>query len=139
MILIDQIVSAENMQEAWKWLASRRKNSHHNNDYWHLCHHREELEPQIIEQVRNGSYLFSPCKQYNGCSVWAAQDALVIKAMALFLTEYLYPKLSKDCYHLAGNGGAKGCVRAVKQEVDQYRFVCRRMNNRGQTTFINLQ
>ena len=125
MILIDKIVSSGNLQKAWKWLARRRKDSHHNNDYWHLCHHRQVLESKIIGQVRDGSYLFSPCKQHNGCSVWSAEDALVIKAMALVLTEYLCPRLSKNCYHLAGNGGAKGCVRAVKQEVDQYRFVCR--------------
>ena len=94
MILIDRIVASENMQASCKWLAIRRKDSHHNNDYWHLCHHRQELEPKIIEQVRNGSYLFSPCKQYNGCSVWSAEDALVIKAIALVLTEHLCPRLS---------------------------------------------
>ena len=123
-MLIERIVAPDTLHAAWKWLASRRKDSHHNNDYW-LCHHRQELEPRIIEQVRNGTYVFSPCRSYKGCSVWSAQDALVLKAMALVLTEYLCPKLSKYCYHLMGNGGAKGCVRAVKQEVDQYRFVCR--------------
>ncbi len=125
MRLIDEVVSTENMQAAWKWLASRRKDSHHNNDYWHLCHHRQELEPTIIEQIRNGSYLFSPRKQYNSCSVLLAEDALVIKAISLVLTEDLCPRLSKNCYHLAGNGGAKGCVNAVSECVDEYRFVCR--------------
>ncbi len=50
----------------------------------------------------------------------------MIKAIALVLTDYLCPQLSQHCYHLAGRGGAKGCVRAVNQCVKDYRFVCRR-------------
>ncbi len=122
---IEQIVAADNWQAAWKWLESRRKNSHYNNDYWHLRHHRQRLEPQIIEQLRTGTYHFSPCKQYDGCLVWTAQDALVLKAITLVLTKQLSPQLSQHCFHLAGHGGSKGCVRAVNQCVDEYRFVCR--------------
>ncbi|MCI5207324.1 MAG: hypothetical protein D3910_00675, partial [Candidatus Electrothrix sp. ATG2] len=72
MNLIERIVAPDTLHAAWKWLARRRKDTHHNNDYWHLCHHRQELEPRIIEQLRNGTYSFSPCRSYNGCSVWSA-------------------------------------------------------------------
>ncbi len=125
MGLIEQIVAAENLQAAWAWLASRRKRSHHNSDYWHLRHHRQQLEPEIIAAICDGTYQFSPCQQYEGGLVWCAQDALVLKAMAQVLSPYLNPQLSQHCFHLAGNGGAKDCVNAVHEQVDEYRFVCR--------------
>ncbi len=76
-------MAPDNLQAAWQWLAKRRKDCHHNNDHWHVCHHRETLEPLIIEQLRTGTYWFSPCQQYDSYLVWSAQDALVIKAIAL--------------------------------------------------------
>ncbi|MCF6442143.1 hypothetical protein L1077_22210 [Pseudoalteromonas luteoviolacea] len=76
-----------------------------------------------------GNYHFSPCKAYRvkgeSIGVWCAQDALVLKAMALVLSEYLSPKLSQDCYHIKGKGGSKAYVMTVKAETSQYRFVCR--------------
>ncbi|WP_353570480.1 reverse transcriptase domain-containing protein [Candidatus Albibeggiatoa sp. nov. BB20] len=125
MKLIDRIVAPENFQAAWQWLDSRRKDSHHNNDYWHLRHNCQHLEQKCIEEIRAGTYRFSPCKQYDGFLVWSAQDSLVLKALAIVLTDYLSPKLSTRCFHLAGNGEAKGCVNAVSETVDNYRFVCR--------------
>lgn len=44
--------------------------------------------------------------------LWSAQDALVLKAMAIVLGEHLKPVLSHNCYHLASNG-AKAAVRAT--------------------------
>ncbi len=57
--------------------------------------------------------------------MWSAQDSLVLKAMAIVLSDYLAPALSRRCFHIAGNGGAKGCVNAVSKRVENYRFVCR--------------
>jgi len=125
MNLIQLIIAPDNLHAAWTWLAQRRKQSHHNNDYWRLRHHRQCLEPQIIEQLRTGCYQFSPCKAHSGCLLWSAQDALVLKAIAQVLTRFLSPKLSTRCFHLAGHGGAKGCVRATQGCVDTYRYVCR--------------
>ncbi|WP_353570048.1 reverse transcriptase domain-containing protein [Candidatus Albibeggiatoa sp. nov. BB20] len=125
MGLIELIVAAENIQAAWAWLVSRRNDSHHNSDYWHLRHHRQVLEPQVIAAILNGTYQFSPCKQYESALVWCAQDALVLRAIAQVLSPYLNPQLSQHCFHLAGNGGAKGCVNAVSETVEDYRFVCR--------------
>jgi len=98
---------------------------HFNNDYWHLQFHRDRLEEKCIRDLRNGDYFFSPCKAYSGAMAWNAQDALVLKAMALVLTDVLTPQLSQRCYHLTGHGGAKGCVLDVNDCVSAYRFVCR--------------
>lgn len=125
MNLIAQITAPENFQAAWHWLESRRKDSHYNNDYWHLRHHRATLEPAMLEATQNGTYWFSPCQVYQGISVWSAQDALVMKAITQVLTNFLCPQLSDHCFHLVGHGGAKGCVREVDSRVEQYHYVCR--------------
>ncbi len=65
MTLIKRITATEILQAAWQWLESRRKDSHHNNNDWHLRHHRQQLESMIVEQLRAGTYQFSPCKQYS--------------------------------------------------------------------------
>ena len=57
--------------------------------------------------------------------VWAACDALVLKATALVLARHLEPYLSQRCYHLAGRGGAKAAVRAVAENLDGNAFVFR--------------
>ena len=53
------------------------------------------------------------------------EDALVLKATAIVLTRHLEPHLSKQCYHLAGRGGAKAAVRAVANNLDGNTFVFR--------------
>ncbi len=40
-------------------------------------------------------------------------------------TRHLEPHLSKQCYHLAGRGGAKAAVRAVADNLDGNTFVFR--------------
>ena len=52
-------------------------------------------------------------------------DALVLKGLAIVLTEYLQPHLSTRCFHLAGTGGLKGAVRAVASQVAGHTFVFR--------------
>ena len=49
----------------------------------------------------------------------------MLKATAIVLTRYLEPHLSKQCYHLAGRGGAKAAVRAVADNLDGKEFVFR--------------
>ena len=57
--------------------------------------------------------------------VWAALDALVLKATAIVLTRCLEPQLSPDCYHLPGHGGAKAAGRAVAEHLAENTFVFR--------------
>ncbi len=51
--------------------------------------------------------------------LWSARDALVLKAMAIVLGEYLKPVLSHNCYHLKDHGGAKAAVRATAKYLKQ--------------------
>ena len=127
--MLAEIASDKIIERAYQWLCKARKDSHYNNDVWHLRFHWQTLKRQIQQQLLNGDYHFSPCRAYKvndeSVGVWCAQDALVLKAMSLVLTEALTPQLSEHCYHLKGKGGTKGCVMQVKEHVDNYRFVCR--------------
>ncbi len=57
--------------------------------------------------------------------IWAAQDALVLKALAITLQEVLQPHLSPRCFHVAGRGGLKGAVREVAAALPEHEFVFR--------------
>ncbi len=56
---------------------------------------------------------------------WSSLDALVLKAIAIVLTEHLKPHLSERCFHLAGTGGMKAAVREVSSNLAQHEFVFR--------------
>jgi RNA-directed DNA polymerase len=129
--IIDQIASDAVIDEAYKWLCQRRKDYHYNDDVWHLRYHWDTFRPLIQVQLRSGRYRFSPVRLIRGTAkngfswLWSAADALVLKATALVLGDYLSPLISSKCHHLAGNGGAKGAVRAVQEHIREYTFVFR--------------
>lgn len=126
--LIEQISSDAVINKAYEWLCQRRRQAHYNQDIWHLRFHWQTIKPKMQWALRTGNYQFSPCKvlSLNGESVglWAAQDALVLKAITLVLTPFLMPMLSRHCYHLKGKG-AKACIRHLYRALSHYRYVCR--------------
>ena len=127
--MIEEIASSANLDAAYAWLCKARREAHDNNDVWHLRFHWKTYKPHIKQQLLNGTYCFKGCTSYkvNGqyVSLWAAEDALVLKALSLVFTQKLSPQLAKECYHIAGNGGSKTCVTRIKQQVNHYKFVCR--------------
>ena len=127
--MLNEVITDANLTRAYDWLCHARRDTHYNNDVWHLRCHWSKIKPIIQANLRARAYYFSPGKHYqiNGLSlgVWNAQDALVQKALSLVLTKHLAPLLSKDCYHLAGRGGPKACVMQIKNAIADYNFVCR--------------
>lgn len=125
---MESITNEQNLLNAFHWICQRRKESHSNNDVWHLRFHWSSIFPFLRETISNGTYRFSPCRALTtgtgSIGVWCAQDALVLKAISLVLSEKVSPKLSDDCYHLAGKG-LKACVKQIKKEVGDYKYVCR--------------
>ena len=96
---------------------------------WHLRFHWPRLRGPLQRALCEGQYRFSPVKRVRGPKevywIWAAQDALVLKCLAIVLTRFMHPKLSPFCYHLTGRGGGKGAVRAVQAAVGEATFVFR--------------
>ena len=126
-LTINKIASDEIIDEAYKWLCNSRKDYHPNNDIWHLRFHWKEIKPLLQSSLLEGSYHFEPVRRVwtpdGNIYLWASQDALVLKAVALVLNQELRPHLSSNCYHLTGKGGGKGAVRAVQAEVGNAKFV----------------
>ena len=76
-----------------------------------------------------GEYRFSALRrihrQDGDLEIWSASDSLVLKAIAIVLGRRLTPQLSRQCSHLAGNGGAKAAVRQLIEHLPANRFVFR--------------
>ncbi len=127
--LMEAIASDAAIDEAYAWLCQRRKDYAPDAAVWHLRWRWAERKPQIQAQLRAGTYRLGAVVAFQvegeNREVWAASDALVLKATAIVLTRHLDPHLSKQCYHLAGRGGAKAAVRAVADNLDGNTFVFR--------------
>ncbi len=129
MLLIERVTSDEVIDAAYEWLCNRRQHYHHNSDVWQLRRWWAEKKPLIVAQLRAGTYRFREqrCVRAQGevKEIWSAQDALVLKALAIVLHEVLQPHLSPRCFHIAGTGGLKGAVREVDAHLREYQFVFR--------------
>ena len=128
-MLIEKIASDAVLEQAFAWVCEKRAHYHHNGDIWHLRRWWSETKPVLQAQIRSGTYRFRELRLIKGkeriVEWWSSQDALVLKAIAIVLTEHLNPHLSRQCYHLAGTGGLKGAVRQVSQHLDEHTFVFR--------------
>jgi len=126
-LMINKIASDEIIDEAYEWVCRCRKDYHPNNDIWHLRFNWNDIKPLLQNSLLEGSYHFEPVRRVwtpdGFIHLWASQDALVLKAVALVLNQELRPHLSSNCYHLTGKGGGKGAVRAVQAEVGNAKFV----------------
>jgi RNA-directed DNA polymerase len=127
--LITEIASNAVLDQAYAWLCARRRDYSHNDDVWTVRQRWPRLKPQLQAQLRAGTYHFRPLRRYHTPSgprdVWAALDALVLKAVALVLGRHLESHLSPRCIHLAGRGGSKAAVRAVAENLAANTFVLR--------------
>jgi RNA-directed DNA polymerase len=95
-------ISQAQVDVAYQWLCAQRKHYPPNADIWHFRFHWPQQKASLIQQLEAGDYVFSPIqliKTANGKTIhlWGAQDALVLKIMALQLQDCLV--LSPACTH----------------------------------------
>lgn len=88
---------------AWDWLCSARKNAPPSADIWDLRLHWPQQRCGLLTQLKVGRYRLSAMlvvgkKQ----AMWTAQDALVLKWVALKLAGRL--PLHPRCEHVKGHG-----------------------------------
>ncbi|NES01473.1 MAG: hypothetical protein F6K22_00600 [Okeania sp. SIO2F4] len=128
-MLIEQVASDEAIDKAFDWLCEKRIHYHYNNDVWQLRRWWQEKKPRLVALLRAGNYGFGEQRPVISRGevkeIWSAQDALVLKALAIVLQEVLQPHLSPRCFHLAGTGGLKGAVREVDAHLHEFEFVFR--------------
>jgi len=124
-----QVASDETLEQAFRWLCQQRKDHSHNSDVWMVRERWEDLKPVLQRELRAGCFRFGALRRVRvdgqTWDIWNALDALVLKAMAIVLTPLLARRLSRRCFHLVGNGGAKAAVRDVLKNRGRYSFVMR--------------
>jgi RNA-directed DNA polymerase len=126
-------ISQAQVDVAYQWLCAQRKHYPPNADVWHFRIHWPQQQARLIKQLEAGEYVFSPMQQIktaNGKTIhlWGAQDALVLKIMALQLQDCL--SLSPACTHVKGHGGLKHAVVQTQQQltstvIKDYHYVCK--------------
>lgn len=103
------------LTQAWQWLETQRSASPDSADIWHL-RHRHATDgaylTDLLHTLQSGRYHLSPMQLYgegeNKKAMWGAQDALVLKWVALCIQPLLPLHLS--CEHVKGHGGGKQSV-----------------------------
>lgn len=146
------------LSEAWQWLDAQCNDAPDSADIWHV-RHRHATDgaylTDLLHALQSGRYRLSPMQLYgegeNKKAMWGAQDALVLKWVALCIQPLLPLHLS--CEHVKGHGGGKQSVgkphdlltRTYTGEMqhddspkktDGYRWVCR-TDIRGYYRHIN--
>jgi hypothetical protein len=101
MTVLAQLTSDDVLDSANEWLCRRRRDYSANADVWAF---RRNWPRELLSRVT--------LKDGEETDLWSARDALVLKALALVLVEYL-------------PFGPKYAVRAVRDHVPENRFVLR--------------
>ncbi|MEM9281360.1 MAG: reverse transcriptase domain-containing protein [Verrucomicrobiota bacterium] len=118
---------------AFEEVTRRRKRASPNDSVWSLRFRWPQLRPQVTKALRTGIHYFEPVEIFRRSpdteflEKWTALDAVILKAVSLFLTPLLGQRVSTRCFHLKGRGGAKGAVRELHTAllIGRYHFVFR--------------
>ena len=118
------------LSQAFAWLCQRRKRYPPHADVWNLRRHWPTEKARIQHELRAGTYRFGLLDRVTGLrdgqredlDLWAARDAVVLKALSLLLPSVL-PLLKRCCTHLKGHGGAKYAVRQVLARLPRCQYV----------------
>lgn len=114
---------------AWRWVCDARKDAPAQADVWHLRHHWEEQQQPLLATLLAGEYRLSPMlivgRADEQKAMWSAQDALVLKWVALQVAPQL--PLHARCEHIKGHEGGPASVRKMSEALTQsgYRWVLR--------------
>ena len=91
--MLKEIISKQNLENAYSILCKQRKNYSAYADIWDLRHNWPIYKKDIKTQIIAGTYNFDPVTQYTDknqeiCYKRAARDAVVLKAVFLVLVDY---------------------------------------------------
>lgn len=115
------------LDDAMAWLRHQRRNAPVHADVWHLRHHWERIAPVLQQQLQSGTYQLTPMQVVglDRNAMWSAQDALVLKWVALQVTPLL--PVHARCEHVKGHGGGRASIARLSTALQsgEYRYVCR--------------
>ncbi|HHQ8364273.1 TPA: reverse transcriptase domain-containing protein [Salmonella enterica subsp. diarizonae] len=118
-------------QQAARWLWKQRRHAPSDADIRDLRFHRESRQDELFRRVVQGDYRLKPMLCYRTqknerVMQWAADDALVLKWLALQADGRL--PVHERCEHRKHGGGARASVRRLQHAIQNeagYRFVYR--------------
>ena len=100
-------------RKAYEWVCLRRRHYSANADIWHLRFHWSTQSHALLQSVLAGHYRLSAMQVVGKHAIWSAQDALVLKWVALQCAPWLL--LHPRCEHGRGMG-----VKASKQRLNAF-------------------
>ena len=99
MMLIDKIASHKVLEQAYAWMCQRRKDHSANSNESDLRRRWNNIKPRLRQQLLKGGYRFDALRHIHRSNdtieLWSALDAMVLKAIAVVLSERL--SISKCC------------------------------------------
>ncbi|EIT7187763.1 transposase [Serratia marcescens] len=116
-------------QAAYQWLCRQRRRAPASADVWHVRFHWATLGPALFRRVTAGDYRLSAMQLVGRSRAerraqWCAQDALVLKWVALKV-ESLLPTHAR-CAHLKGQGCHRSVAEVSQAQMSgEYAFVYR--------------
>lgn len=115
------------LDTAWNWLCQTRKRAPADADIWDMRFHWSSRQAALLAQLQTGAYRLSPMQVVGQQRhvMWSAEDALVLKWVALALEDML--PLHEKCEHVKGHGGGRASVVRLQQAIlkKEYSWVCR--------------
>lgn len=128
MMMLDaqHVFSESNIDIAYSWLCQQRANFPPNADVWHLRFHWHSQRQALIDSLHSHDYTLLPqsvVTKADGSSIhlWSSCDALVLKMLAMALTNAL--ALPTSCTHVKGHGGLKATVNTLHSALPDYTYV----------------
>jgi hypothetical protein len=130
---MDEVASSAMLEAAFDWLCKHRVDYSGNADVWNVRFHWSEIKLQLQHNLLEGDYRFSPLRRVQAhgewIELWAALDALVLKALAMVVLNRRLD-FPRSCYHVPGKDceekrGAKAAVRHICSRLPENQFVFR--------------
>lgn len=117
------------LEEAMAWCCRRRKDAPPDADIWHLWFHWQGIRGDLLAALTQNRYRLSAMqivgRGRQRVAIWSAQDAVVLKWVAMQLHDSL--PVHPLCEHHKGHGGGRHSVHKMARSLKQqgWSYVCR--------------
>ena len=124
------LFTLDDLEREFKWIFKIRKKYSENSDIWNLCRNWDKTKHALLEQLNDGTYIFSPLERYemdDGAiiSLWSSQDMIALKLITQTLGDMMANYIPHSCYHIKDHGGLKKAVQQTSAVLPEYQFVFR--------------
>jgi len=117
------------IDEAYTWICKQRIDYSENNDIWDMRRNWNILKHDILNQLNDGSYMFSPLQRFDFpdeiVSMWSSRDMIVLKLITGVLHGVMKDHLPQSCCHVKGHGGIKKAVKRTYEALPEHTYFFR--------------